>query len=84
MNNTKIKQLKDLINNAGAIVVGGAAGMSAASGFKFYYQDDNVFRKIAGGLADKYGFRSMFDGFYNPNLTDGEMGVDTPHYQIYL
>mgnify|MGYP001075189965 FL=1 len=72
MNNTKIKQLKDLINNAGAIVVGGAAGMSAASGFKFYYQDDNVFRKIAGGLADKYGFRSMFDGFYNPNLTDGE------------
>lgn len=69
---TNVEELKKKIDEAEAIVVGGAAGMSASSGFKFYYQDDAVFRKIAGGLADKYGFRNLFDGFYNPNLTKGE------------
>lgn len=68
----KIKLLRDKIDKADAIVVGGAAGMSAASGFKFYYQDDEVFRWIAGGLADKYGFHNSFDGFYNPDVTRGE------------
>lgn len=68
----KIKLLKQKIDEAEAIVVGGAAGMSAASGFKFYYEDDKVFRHMAGGLADKYGFRNTFDGFYNPNMTKGE------------
>lgn len=72
MKDNKIEKLKELINSADAIVVGGAAGMSAASGFKFYYQDDDVFRMLAGGLADKYGFKSMFDGFYDSRLTDGE------------
>lgn len=68
----KIKLLRQKINEADAIVVGGAAGMSAASGFKFYYEDDKVFRQMAGGLADKYGFRNTFDGFYNPNMSKGE------------
>ena len=72
MKDNQIKQLKEMINQADAIVVGGASGMSAASGFKFYYQDDDVFRMIAGGLADKYGFHNMFDGFYDSRLTDGE------------
>lgn len=70
--NNKIEILKHKIDTADAIVVGGASGMSAASGFKFYYQDDEVFRELAGGLADKYGFKNLFDGFYNPNLTRGE------------
>ena len=55
MKDNDIEKLKELINSADAIVIGGAAGMSAASGFKFYYQDDDVFRMLAGGLADKYG-----------------------------
>ncbi|MDO5538164.1 MAG: hypothetical protein Q4F72_11635 [Desulfovibrionaceae bacterium] len=46
--------------------------MSAASGFRFYYQDDSVFRSIAGGLADKYGFHSMFDGLYERRMSRGE------------
>ena len=69
MDKNKINLLKQKIDTADAIVVGGASGMSAASGFKFYYQDDEIFRKLAGGLADKYGFTNLFDGFYNPNLT---------------
>ena len=36
--------LKSKIEEADAIVVGGASGMSAASGFRFYYQDDEVFK----------------------------------------
>uniref|UniRef100_UPI004028B2F0 SIR2 family NAD-dependent protein deacylase n=1 Tax=Candidatus Limisoma sp. TaxID=3076476 RepID=UPI004028B2F0 len=72
MKDNKIDKFKELIKEADAIVVGGAAGMSAASGFKFYYQDDDVFRMLAGGLADKYGFKNMFDGFYDSRLTDGE------------
>lgn len=67
-----IELLKQKIDEADAIVVGGAAGMSAASGFKFYYMDDAVFRQLAGGLSDKYGFRSWFDGFYERRLTRGE------------
>lgn len=57
--------LRRKIEGADAIVVGGASGMSAASGFRFYYQDDEVFRQMAG-------FRNMFDGFYNPRMTKGE------------
>ena len=64
--------LKRKIEEADAIVVGGASGMSAASGFKFYYQDDAIFRQIAGSLREKYGFRNLFDGFYNPRMTKGE------------
>lgn len=37
--------LKSKIEEADAIVVGGASGVSAASGFRFYYQDDEVFRQ---------------------------------------
>ena len=64
--------LKRKIEEADAIVVGGASGMSAASGFRFYYQDDEVFRQMAGSLREKYGFRNMFDGFYHPRMTKGE------------
>lgn len=47
----KIDLLRRTIDEADAIVVGGASGMSAASGFVFYYQEDEVFRLIAGSLA---------------------------------
>ena len=62
MNKDKqIESFKKIINNAEAIVVGGASGMSAAAGFKFYYQRDEVFEMIAGSLEDKYGFHNFFD-----------------------
>ena len=54
----KIDLLRKKIDEADAIVVGGASGMSAASGFKFYYQCDDVFRRIAGSLEQKYGFHN--------------------------
>ena len=68
----KIKLLKEKIEGGDAIVVGGASGMSAASGFKFYYADDDVYNEIAGGLREKYDRHSFFDLYYDPSLTQGE------------
>lgn len=59
----KIDLLKKKIDEADAIVVGGASGMSAASGFVFYYQDDDVYKMLAGGLAEKYNIHNYFDLF---------------------
>lgn len=68
----KIELLKEKIETADAIVVGGASGMSAASGFVFYYQNDDVFRMIAGSLEQKYGFHNYFDAYYHSGHTRGE------------
>lgn len=68
----EVNKLKEKIASADAVVVGGASGMSAASGFVFYYQEDEVFRHIAGQLARKYDRHNMFDLFYDRRLTRGE------------
>ena len=68
----KIELLRQKIDEADAIVVGGASGMSAASGFVFYYQEDDVFRRMAGGLAKKYDRHNMFDLFYDRRPSRGE------------
>lgn len=70
----KIDKLRELIDSADAIVVGTASGMSAASGknWRYFYQDDDVYKKIAGGLREKYGDRNFFDAYYDNRMTPGE------------
>lgn len=51
------------IEEADAIVVGGAAGMSAASGYNWYRTDD-IFMKHFGKFVEKYGIDNIFNGFY--------------------
>lgn len=51
------------IEEAEAIVVGGAAGMSAACGYNWYRTDES-FLKHFGKFADKYGIEGIFNGFY--------------------
>ena len=46
-----IEILKKKIQEAEAIIVGGASGLSAAAGFRFYYMNDATFKQIAGQLA---------------------------------
>ena len=58
-----IKIILDEIEEADAIVVGGAAGMSEASGYN-WYSNDEAFRKRFKNFVDKYGIDSMFNGFY--------------------
>lgn len=67
-----INLLKEKIEQADSIVVGGASGMSAASGFIFYYQEDGVFKSLAGSLAKKYNRHNMFDLFYDQRPSRGE------------
>ncbi|ULT58243.1 hypothetical protein L1999_06900 [Neobacillus drentensis] len=58
-----IDTLLKKIEEAEAIVVGGAAGMSEAIGHSFYHTDAN-FLKHFGKFADKYGIKNLFKGFY--------------------
>ncbi|ATH58949.1 MULTISPECIES: NAD-dependent protein deacetylase [Staphylococcus] len=58
-----IKTLVEKIEQADAIVVGGASGMSAAGGYN-WYEDNAAFREHFGDFAIKYGIDSIFGGFY--------------------
>lgn len=60
-----IHTLLQKIEDAEVIVAGGAAGMSEAIGHSFYHTDEN-FLKHFGHFHDKYGFKSLFEGFYHP------------------
>ena len=58
-----IETLLQKIEEADAIVVGGAAGMSAAAGYN-WYRTDETFLKYFGTFAEKYNIESIFYGFY--------------------
>lgn len=58
-----IDTLLQKIQDAEAIVVGGAAGMSAAAGYN-WYRTDETFLKYFGEFADHYGIENIFYGFY--------------------
>ena len=57
-------RLRNLINDADAIIVGIGSGMSSAAGFNHY----NHAGMTRAGMADwqrVFGFKSLFDGFYH-------------------
>ena len=58
-----IETLHHKIKEADAIVVGGAAGMSAAAGYNWYQTDEN-FLKYFGKFAETYNIENIFYGFY--------------------
>lgn len=58
-----INVLRQKIEEADAIVVGGAAGMSAAAGYD-WYETDEIFLKYFGNFAEKYGIENIFYGSY--------------------
>ena len=78
-----IEILKKKIQEAEAIIVGGASGLSAAAGFRFYYMNDATFKQIAGQLGEKY----HADGFFplsSANQERGAMGSIAPRVQILV
>lgn len=60
----QITQFITHIQEADAIVVGAASGMSAAAGYRHYYEHDKDFVTYLGDFEKKYGYRNSFDGFY--------------------
>lgn len=53
--------------------MGGASGLSAAAGFRFYYMNDATFKQIAGQLGEKYHADGFFPLFYHPQIKKGEL-----------
>ena len=51
------------IEEADAIVIGGAAGMSSAAGYNLYVTDKR-FYECLGDFANEYGITNAFDGYY--------------------
>ncbi len=68
-----IEILKKKIQEAEAIIVGDASGLSAAAGFRFYYMNDATFKQIAGQLGEKYHADGFFPLFYHPQIKKGEL-----------
>lgn len=68
-NNSYGKQLIEKIQEVDAILVGAAAGMSAACGYKYFYENDWYFQKYFGEFHKKYGYVGAFNGFYYPYPT---------------
>ena len=68
----QLNLLIEHIKEAGAIVVGAASGMSAAAGYRHYYERDKDFLKYLGDFEKKYGFHNSFDGFYYRYRTSEE------------
>lgn len=68
----QVRSLMAHIQEADAIVVGAASGMSAATGYRHYYEHDKDFVDNLGDFEKKYGYRNSFDGFYYRYRTSEE------------
>lgn len=60
--NKQIECFGQQVKEADCIIVGGASGLSAASGGDFYYENNESYRKYFSKFAEKYGFHGAFDG----------------------
>lgn len=59
---TKIKQLKQELNQADAIVIGAGSGLSTSAGFTY---SQERFEKYFSDFIEQYGFQDMYSaGFY--------------------
>ena len=60
------------VQEAEAIVVGAASGMSASAGYTFWYENDKIFHKYFDDFYRKYHFTGTFNGFYHHYRTAEE------------
>ena len=59
-----VAALTERINQADAILIGAASGMSASCGYHFFYSNDEIFNEYLGDFHKKYGYTGLFNGFY--------------------
>lgn len=60
---SKIKQLKQALNQADAIVIGAGSGLSTSAGFTY---SGERFERYFGDFIEKYGFEDMYSGGFYP------------------
>lgn len=70
MNTNYVEQLLEQIEQAEAICIGAASGMSASDGKKYWYQNDEIFHNNFGDFYKKYRFTGTFNGFYHHYRTE--------------
>ena len=59
----KLKQLREKIGKADAVLIGAGAGLSTSAGFT--YSGDR-FKKYFSDFIEKYHFRNMYEGGFYP------------------
>lgn len=65
----QIKQLKEALGNADAVVIGAGSGLSSAAGFAY---SGERFDRYFSDFAKKYGFQDMYSGGFYPFPTPEE------------
>ncbi|WP_296877237.1 hypothetical protein [Thomasclavelia sp.] len=60
-NEKNIKEAKEILNNADAIVVGIGSGLSSACGYNYYHENE-FFDKHFSKYRQKYGYNNLFFG----------------------
>lgn len=68
----QVRILAQKIQEADAIIVGAASGMSAAAGYHYWYESDELFLKEFGEFKKHYGTDGAFNTFYYPYRTSEE------------
>ena len=76
----KIKQLKDELSTADAVVIGAGAGLSTSAGFTY---NGERFEKYFSDFKEKYGFKDMYAGGFYPFETPEEYWAYWSRY-IYI
>ena len=65
----QIDRLKHALDQAGAVIVGAGAGLSASAGFTY---SGERFNRFFSDFAAKYGFSDMYAGGFFPYPTREE------------
>lgn len=68
--NKRLNRVKDLLNEAEYIVIGGGAGLSAAAGLTY---SGERFLKHFADFKERYGFNDMYSGTFYPFKTKEEL-----------
>lgn len=76
----KIKEIKRVISDADAVVIGAGAGLSTAAGYTY---SGERFDKYFSDFGAKYGFNDMYSGGFYPYDTPEEMWAYWSRY-IYI
>ena len=67
---SQLKQLREALDQADAVVIGAGAGLSTAAGLTY---SGERFERLFGDFAAKYGIRDMYSGGFYPFATPEEM-----------